>query len=55
MITYKGDKFVKGKKFKLGESVITFVTKSNKGYIFEANGNKIVVKEDINKVKEIEK
>ena len=55
MITYKGDKFVKGKKFKLGESVITFVTKTNKGYIFEADGNKIVVKENIKDVKEITK
>lgn len=37
MITYQGDKFVKGKKFILNNSEVKFITKTNKGYIFESS------------------
>jgi hypothetical protein len=45
MITYRGDRFVKGKKFRMNEQVITFITKSKKGFIFESAGSKITVDE----------
>lgn len=40
MITYKGDRFVKGKTFLHEEKKITFITKSKKGYVFESNERK---------------
>lgn len=46
MITYKGDRFVKGKKFLLNEQVVTFKTISKKGYMFEGPGNKNIVLEE---------
>lgn len=46
MITYKGDRFVKGKKFLLDEQVVTFKTISKKGYIFEGSENKNIVLEE---------
>lgn len=46
MITYKGDRFVKGKKFLLDEQVVTFKTISKKGYIFEGSKNKNIVLEE---------
>lgn len=39
MITYKGDRFVKGKKFVYESNEVTFVTKSKKGYIFESSNS----------------
>ena len=35
MITYKGDRFVKGKTFLHENDEIVFVTKSKKGFVFE--------------------
>lgn len=45
MISYRGDKFIKSKKFKLGEKVIIFKSKSNKGYIFESDGRQVILPE----------
>lgn len=35
MITYKGDRFVKGKTFLHESSKLRFITKSKKGFVFE--------------------
>lgn len=43
MITYKGDRFVKGKKFIFESDEVTFITKSKKGYIFESKNDKNLV------------
>ena len=41
MIYYRGDKFVKGKKFKIDESVYTFIKKSRDNkLVFESVDNK---------------
>lgn len=54
MITYKGDRFVKGKKFLHESKEITFVTKSKKGYIFESEGKQITIDENVaKKMKEV--
>lgn len=47
MITYKGDRFVKGKKFIYESKEVKFITKSKKGYVFESNGSNFTIKEDI--------
>lgn len=47
MITYKGDRFVKGKFFIYESNEIKFITKSKKGYVFESSGKNITLKEDI--------
>ena len=48
MLTYRGDKFIKGKKFTINESVYRFQKRDNKdNLIFEgANGNKITLTEE---------
>ena len=46
MITYKGDIFVKGKKFILEEQVLTFQTKSKKGFVFNTEDGKTKVLEE---------
>lgn len=43
MITYKGDRFVKGKQFMYESNVLKFITKSKTGFIFESAENKKVV------------
>ena len=54
MITYKGDRFVKGKKFLHESKELVFVTKSKKGYIFESDGKQIIIKEEVaKKMKEV--
>lgn len=41
MITYKGDRFVKGKTFRNSNNdMLTFITKSKKGFIFESSTDK---------------
>lgn len=45
MISYKGDKFVKGKKFMLENEVVTFIKKSSKGYVVESSGAQKTVKD----------
>lgn len=47
MITYKGDRFVKGKQFLHESKAITFVTKSKKGYVFESAGKTFTLDESI--------
>ena len=47
MITYKGDRFVKGKSFIYESNEIKFITKSKKGYVFESNGKNITLKEEV--------
>jgi len=49
MITYKGDRFVKGKRFILDSKEATFITKSRKGYIFESDNKQITVDEKVAK------
>lgn len=45
MLIYKGDKFVKGKKFTINENVYVFSKKDNKDrYIFESIKGKEIVK-----------
>ena len=46
MITYKGDRFVKGKKFIMDEQVLTFQTKSKKGFVFNTTDGKNKVLEE---------
>lgn len=47
MITYKGDRFVKGKTFLHENNVLRFMTKSKKGYVFESvENNKTVILEE---------
>ena len=43
MITYKGDRFVKGKTFLHESKVLTFITKSKKGFVFESDERKKIV------------
>lgn len=47
MITYKGDRFVKGKKFLHESKEITFVTKSKKGFVFESEGKSFTLDESV--------
>lgn len=42
MITYKGDRFVKGKRFIYESNEIKFITKSKKGFVFESSDNKSI-------------
>ena len=42
MITYKGDRFVKGKKFIFESDEVTFITKSKKGYTYLQNTDNAV-------------
>lgn len=47
MITYKGDRFVKGKEFIYEGNKIQFKTKSKKGYVFESDNSVITLNESI--------
>ena len=51
MITYKGDRFVKGKKFIFESDEVTFITKSKKGYIFESKNDKNLVLKEVTRCK----
>lgn len=55
MITYKGDRFVKGKKFIMDEQVLTFQTKSKKGFVFNTvdGKNKVLEEKDARSLKEV--
>ena len=43
MISYRGDKYVTGKKFKINNESYTFKRKSKNGLVFEASDSKIKV------------
>lgn len=47
MITYKGDRFVKGKTFLHESKEIKFITKSKKGFVFESETGNIVLEESV--------
>lgn len=50
MITYKGDRFVKGKTFLYENEVIRFITKSKKGFVFESDtkeNDKLILSESV--------
>lgn len=58
MITYKGDRFVKGKTFLNESEILTFVTKSKKGYVFENTETKktVILEESVARsLKEVHK
>ena len=48
MLTYRGDKFVKGKKFKINETDYRFSKRDDNNLIFEAisDGSRFVIAED---------
>lgn len=54
MITYRGDKFVRGKKFMIENQEYTFVKESKGQLIFEAQNETLKLKRDDVRLKETE-
>lgn len=56
MITYKGDRFVKGKLFLHESETLKFLTKSKKGFVFESANGTVVLEESVARsLKEVSK
>ena len=43
MITFRGDKFVQGKRFIENDKSLTFVKKTSKGFIFLKEGVQVLI------------